>query len=299
MRPSEKSLLQALSQIAMDFMPLLHKSVAGTINGILGSMPTISLVKYGKISEFAPPCPLILTTIYYTDADRASGNSYTLGVLNPVRTAMTLADLVLGGDGTDASDNAQHLNDDHLEIIKEMVTSAVEPTLAAMHEQSNMPKLKCTDIKTEVIDTLSPLSNFALAYELSISLNELNSPFLLLVSKEMSSLFVAPDVSHTDSHYVDATQLNEDEIRNIGMLLDVKLNLKVRIGQKRMLLKDVIAMDIGSVVELNQLANDPLEVIIDDKVIAKGELVIVDGNFGIQITGIGTKRERLEQLRGL
>jgi len=82
------------------------------------------------------------------------------------------------------------------------------------------------------------------------------------------------------------------------MLLDVKLTVKVRIGQKKMLLKDVISMDIGSVVELNQLANDPLEVIIDDKVIARGEVVIVDGNFGIQITDIGTKRERLEQLRG-
>ena len=82
------------------------------------------------------------------------------------------------------------------------------------------------------------------------------------------------------------------------MLLDVKLTIKVRIGQKKMLLKDVISMDIGSVVELNQLANDPLEVLIDDKVIAKGEVVIVDGNFGIQITDIGTKRERLEQLRG-
>ncbi len=82
------------------------------------------------------------------------------------------------------------------------------------------------------------------------------------------------------------------------MILDVRLNVKVRIGQKRMLLKDVIAMDIGSVIELNQLANDPLDILVDDKVIAKGEVVIVDGNFGIQITDIGTKRDRLEQLRG-
>ena len=57
-------------------------------------------------------------------------------------------------------------------------------------------------------------------------------------------------------------------------------------------------MDIGSVIELNQLANDPLDILVDDKVIAKGEVVIVDGNFGIQITDIGTKRDRLEQLRG-
>ncbi|MGL2810257.1 FliM/FliN family flagellar motor switch protein, partial [Helicobacter pylori] len=67
--------------------------------------------------------------------------------------------------------------------------------------------------------------------------------------------------------------------------------------QKKMILKDVVSMDIGSVVELDQLVNDPLEILVDDKVIAKGEVVIVDGNFGIQITDIGTKKERLEQLK--
>lgn len=92
--------------------------------------------------------------------------------------------------------------------------------------------------------------------------------------------------------------LNGTEARNIAMLLDVKMQVRVRIGQKKMLLKDVISMDIGSVVELNQLANDPLDILVDDKVIAKGEVVIIDGNFGVQITEIGTKRERLEQLKG-
>ena len=79
--------------------------------------------------------------------------------------------------------------------------------------------------------------------------------------------------------------------------MDVKLPVRVRIGKKRMLLKDVLSMDIGSVIELNQLANDPLDILVDDKVIAQGEVVIVDGNFGIQITEIGTKRERLNQLK--
>ena len=92
--------------------------------------------------------------------------------------------------------------------------------------------------------------------------------------------------------------LNGTEVRNIEMLLDVKMQVRVRIGQKKMLLKDVISMDIGSVVELNQLANDPLDILVDDKVIAKGEVVIINGNFGVQITEIGTKRERLKQLRG-
>ena len=86
-------------------------------------------------------------------------------------------------------------------------------------------------------------------------------------------------------------------LKNINLIMDVRLPIRVRIGNKKMLLKDVLTMDIGSVVELNQLANDPLEILIGDKRVAYGEVVIVDGNFGVQITEIGTKKERLEQLR--
>ena len=89
----------------------------------------------------------------------------------------------------------------------------------------------------------------------------------------------------------------DGDMKNIRLIMDVRLPLRVRIGSKKMLLKDVLSMDIGSVIELNQLANDPLEVLIGDNPIALGEVVIIDGNFGVQITEIGSKRERLEQLK--
>jgi flagellar motor switch protein FliN/FliY len=87
-------------------------------------------------------------------------------------------------------------------------------------------------------------------------------------------------------------------MKNLEMLLDIKLMLRVRIGSKIMLLKDVIGMDIGSIVELNQLAKEPLDILIEDKKIGEGEVVIVDGNFGIQITSIGSKEDRLRTLGG-
>jgi flagellar motor switch protein FliN/FliY len=96
---------------------------------------------------------------------------------------------------------------------------------------------------------------------------------------------------------IDETNLSPSEINNISLIMDVKLPVRVRIGKKKMLLKDVLNMDIGSVVELNQLANDPLDILVDNHIIAQGEVVIVDGNFGIQVTTIGTKKERLNQLK--
>ena len=103
--------------------------------------------------------------------------------------------------------------------------------------------------------------------------------------------------SDTDISMPQSVKLSGDEMSNISLIMDVKLPVRVRIGKKKMLLKDVLNMDIGSVIELNQLANDPLDILVDNHVIAQGEVVIVDGNFGVQITTIGTKRERLTQLK--
>ena len=125
------------------------------------------------------------------------------------------------------------------------------------------------------------------------------SDFILLSSESFAKLFDTPQPSVQNTQNAESTPaLNPTEFKNINMILDVRLSVRVRIGQKRMLLKDVISMDIGSVIELDQLANDPLDILVDDKVVARGEVVIVDGNFGIQITDIGSRKERLEKLRG-
>ena len=71
-----------------------------------------------------------------------------------------------------------------------------------------------------------------------------------------------------------SSTLSNEDIKNISLVMDVQLPVRVRIGSKRMLLKDVLSMDIGSVIELNQLANEPLEILIGDKHIAMGEVVI-------------------------
>jgi len=117
-------------------------------------------------------------------------------------------------------------------------------------------------------------------------------------SEDVTIQSISQASSHSDGCDGEKVKLSEDEMKNISLIMDVKLPVRVRIGKKRMLLKDVLNMDIGSVIELNQLANDPLEILVDNHVIAQGEVVIIDGNFGIQITTIGTKKERLEQLKG-
>jgi len=83
---------------------------------------------------------------------------------------------------------------------------------------------------------------------------------------------------------------------NLGILLDVVLDASLRFGQKQMLLKDVLELRPGSIVELDRQVQDPAELLVAGRVIAKGEVVVVDGNYGLRIIEVAQPRDRLESL---
>ncbi|MGA9669752.1 MAG: flagellar motor switch protein FliN [Terracidiphilus sp.] len=73
---------------------------------------------------------------------------------------------------------------------------------------------------------------------------------------------------------------------NLNLVLDVELNMSLRFGQRQLPLREVLELSSGSVVELDRQVDDPVELLLDGKVIARGEAVIVDGNYGLRITEI-------------
>lgn len=102
-------------------------------------------------------------------------------------------------------------------------------------------------------------------------------------------------------------ELNEDnkaELANakangkgIEFLLDIPLTFKVELGRTKMLIKDILQLGQGSVVELDKLAGEPMEILVNNKLIAKGEVVVVNEKFGIRLTDILSPIERVKQLK--
>jgi flagellar motor switch protein FliN/FliY len=88
----------------------------------------------------------------------------------------------------------------------------------------------------------------------------------------------------------------EETRRTLDLLLDVELPVSVSFGRARVALKDVLKLTSGSIVELNRSVSDPVEVIVNNCVIARGEVVVVDGNYGIRIQEILSRQERLRTL---
>ena len=85
--------------------------------------------------------------------------------------------------------------------------------------------------------------------------------------------------------------------RRLDMLLDVPLDVSVELGRCRMTIQELLALAPGSVIELDKVAGEPLDILINDRLVARGEAVVVNDKFGIRITDIVSPQERVARLR--
>ena len=84
---------------------------------------------------------------------------------------------------------------------------------------------------------------------------------------------------------------------NLDLILDLNLEVSVQLGSTRMLIRDLLQLGHGSVIELSKLAGEPMDVLANDKLIARGEVVVVNEKFGIRLTDIISPADRIKQLK--
>ncbi|KRG09747.1 hypothetical protein ACA29_21465 [Lederbergia galactosidilytica] len=84
--------------------------------------------------------------------------------------------------------------------------------------------------------------------------------------------------------------------KNLDMLLDIPLQVTVELGRTNRSVKDILELGAGSVIELDKLAGEPVDILVNSRLIAKGEVVVIDENFGVRVTDIVSKSDRLKKL---
>ncbi len=89
----------------------------------------------------------------------------------------------------------------------------------------------------------------------------------------------------------------EGQGRRLDMLLDVPLDVSVELGRCRMTIQDLLGLSPGSIIELDKVAGEPLDILINDRLVARGEAVVVNDKFGVRITDIVSPQERIARLR--
>ena len=95
-----------------------------------------------------------------------------------------------------------------------------------------------------------------------------------------------------------ATQVSsgETETKSLDLILDIPLTVAVELGRSKMLINDLLQLGQGSVIELTKLVGEPLEVLVNQKLVARGEVVVVNEKFGVRLTDIVSPMERVQTL---
>lgn len=95
----------------------------------------------------------------------------------------------------------------------------------------------------------------------------------------------------------EPTPLSETEKSNLGMLLDIPLKITVELGKTKKSIKEILELTHGSIVELDKLAGEPVDILVNGKLIAEGEVVVIEENFGVRVTDIISQTDRIMKLK--
>ena len=113
-------------------------------------------------------------------------------------------------------------------------------------------------------------------------------------STEIQSQIQSVQFSQLTSMGIDGTK-GEGRC-NLDLILDISVSVSVELGHTNMLIKDILALSQGSIVELDKVAGTPVELFVRGKLLAQGEVVVVDENFGVKITNICGSEELVKNL---
>ncbi len=226
--------------------------------------------------------------------------------------ASILSDLMLMGPG-EAKDN---LEPDDLDALKELFSQIMGNCQTALKEKLAIEVGINIEQVTEQIETEGE-SFYRMDFDVAIPNVEDGMLRLCAEKEKLDSIFLQKEEEQEEitPEHEEATSVPFEDVEkehlsapetqqkkeapdNLDLILDVDLDVKVRIGQKSMLIKDVLNLKDGSIIELDKNIEEPMEILINNKVVAKGVVVVVGGRFGVKITNIETKEERIKSLGG-
>jgi flagellar motor switch protein FliN/FliY len=102
-------------------------------------------------------------------------------------------------------------------------------------------------------------------------------------------------MQHEGAEVSEAPEETIDK-KNLDFILDIPLQVTVELGRTKMLVKDILQLNQGAVVELTKLAGEPLDIFVNSKLVARGEAVVVNEKFGVRLVDIVTPNERVEKI---
>lgn len=226
----------------------------------------------------------------------------------PTLSATKFEYLMLGGMG----DLKEHIDDEITDAVNEIISNICGSFCTSVNAQG-LPDIESikSEVKNSKIVDGSILSSKSNIYEFILSLDAEKLPIIICFDEFILPFFssitgvVSSDEDSPKSNNQPITPISSPALassnliqtpKNLELLYNVKLKLSVRLGTKVVLLKDILRWDVGEIIELEQMVNEPLEILVNGIKIGEGEAVIVEGKFGLKIKKIGNEDFRLNQI---
>ena len=119
--------------------------------------------------------------------------------------------------------------------------------------------------------------------------------------EDFETLEDVKDIGETETDDKDGEDIGEkaaskEETKSMDLILDIPLTVAVELGRSKMLINDLLQLGQGSVIELTKLVGEPLEVLVNQKLVARGEVVVVNEKFGVRLTDIVSPMERVQSM---
>jgi flagellar motor switch protein FliN/FliY len=240
------------------------------------------------------PLPWVLLEVRYSRG-LSGGHWLILGKSG----ALMLGHAMAGEDDGEAME----LQPSHEEAIRETVnqilgaaSSALMPLVqrSVSYEAATLQVVEDTDALPP--DLAAQPERLWLAQAEATGPDGFRAGFMLTVGSELAREIVTI-AAESDGPAPAQSARPEHAPSGIDLILDVPLPVAVELGRARMQIQDVLKLAPGSIVELDKSAGDPVDILINGRPIAKGEVVVIDENFGVRLTSIITATERIKMLR--
>ena len=119
-----------------------------------------------------------------------------------------------------------------------------------------------------------------------------------LEDKRKDEVFISLEKSLGSDSDVSIVKETQGKVeRDLEFIMDIPVKITVELGRRRMMINELLNLGEGSVVELNKLAGEPMEVLVNDKLIARGEAVVVNDKFGVRLLDVVSPNKRIEPLK--
>lgn len=284
--------------MASDLSQVFKNELTNTLEQLLGKKAKVEGIK--KLDDLLESS-FIECDVKVEFKDIKSGITFFI----PASSATKFEYLMLGGMG----DLKQDIDDETTDAVNEIISNISGSFATASNAQglADISGVKVEIKSIKVVDA-AVLKDKEL-YKFDTTLDGEQNPVILyfdkIISPFFSSITGAKEPVKSSPIAVEtpvvaqnskSMQSISNPSKNLELLYHVKLKLSVRLGSKIVLLKDILRWDVGEIIELEQMVNEPLEILINGVKIGEGEAVIVEGKFGIKIRRIVNEDLQLDKI---